>query len=204
MGAWSSSYSQTGYGTEPKNMTVTVPESLAKNLGMDLYDITFLLGCITKDSSESVEKQLRNLILTLKLEHGDKLAKKKAELEREKQRHHALVEQWLKEQEEISTLLREAERDWHARCWDLVTRLNDGEKIKLDRNDEAHMALLHSNIIKCRTFSNRLKLSKPFLEISMVEVRDSSDVSQLRHQRTRIYDVRNFVFGSDRHGHYIF
>jgi hypothetical protein len=203
MGAWSGSYIKNGY-TKPKNMTVTVPESLAKNLGMDAYDITFLLGCITEDSSESVEKQLRNLILTLKLEYGDKLADKKAEIERNRKQNKAQLEQMQQEQQEINKQLRDAEQDWYERCWDLAKRLDNGEKIKLNRNSEVHMALLHANIIQCRVFSNRLKLTKPFTQTSMVGVRDSELMMQLRHQKKRVYGMHDFIFRIDGHGHYIF
>jgi hypothetical protein len=181
-------------------MTVTVPESLAEKLGMDAYDITYLLGCINDESSESTLKQLRDLILTLKLEHGDKLADKKSELDRAQELHKAQLELVRQEMSDVGKQLCDAEQKWQEQCWGLIRRLNDGEKIKFDRNDEAHIALLHANIIKCRAFSNNLKLTKPLPQINLAGVRDSEEIKQLRYKKKRVLNMGDFVFGLQQHG----
>lgn len=193
MGAWSGSVIQTH--SEPKNMKVRLSELFAEKLGMDPYDITFLLGCIDENSSESVEKQLRALILTLKLEYGDQLADKKTEIEREKQRLDEHHEQMLDEIKELREEIRQAEKDWYDKCWNLVEQIQLGEKIKFDKNNEVHLALLHTDIIRHTFFSNRLKLVKPLHQISMAGVRDPDTLVGLRHRKKLATEMLNFTLG---------
>lgn len=156
-------------------------KKLADHLGVDPDDLSFLMSCINSESrSESVEKQLKALILTLKLEYSEKLADKK---EKEKRELEHFLQRKKKIQQDVEDSKREyseAKKNWRDQCWAFLDRIENGEKIKYNHLNEVHRTLKTDGYIDIRFFTKTIKLTKPLQECSNLDVSDSCDLQFMR------------------------
>ena len=183
--------SQTVYASPPDRKTmVPFDKDVLTKLGISGEDFKFLLSQIDSDASDGIYKQLRDLTLTLKMEYSDQLAEKKQREDAEYNSKQREYEQAKKALAENQKDLSDTQRNWNRSCWQLLSQVDNGERIKIDWDDQVHIRLVESKLLTISIFTKKLKLRKP---LDQIAVTDFPPCSLMDEQRKRIQYITDWV-----------